>query len=146
MIVTVDANIVISALINSAGQEFNILATGNQKIEFISPSFIIEELVKKAEKIADLTQNSVSDIKKQLQLLTETFLLVNEKDISDQAIARAKNLIRGLDINDYLYLAVTIYFDSLLWTGDLKLSRGLKRKGYRNIITTRDLKEIIKGL
>jgi predicted nucleic acid-binding protein len=72
--------------------------------------------------------------------------LVNEKDISNQALERAKNLIHGLDVNDYLYLAVTICFDSLLWTGDLKLSRGLKRKGYRNIITTKELKEIIKGL
>ena len=129
MIVTVDANIVISALINSAGQEFNILTSGNQEIEFISSSFIIEELVKKVHKIAELTHNSVLDIKRQLQLLTETFLLVNEKDISNQALERAKNLIHGLDVNDYLYLAVTIYFDSLLWTGDLKLSRGLKRKG-----------------
>ena len=129
MIVTVDANIVISALINSAGQEFNILTSGNQEIEFISSSFIIEELVKKVHKIAELTHNSVLGIKRQLQLLTETFLLVNEKDISNQALERAKNLIHGLDVNDYLYLAVTIYFDSLLWTGDLKLSRGLKRKG-----------------
>jgi hypothetical protein len=41
---------------------------------------------------------------------------------------------------------VTIDYDALLWTGDVKLIRGLRRKGFNNTVTTKELKEIIKGL
>jgi predicted nucleic acid-binding protein len=146
MILTVDANIVISAVINSSSQEFHILSSGYRSIDFISSAFIIEELSKKAGKIAAFTQNSVSDIKKQLQLLTASFLLVHEKEISEQSLKKAESLIRGLDFKDYLYVAVTIDYDALLWTGDVKLIRGLRRKGFNNTVTTKELKEIIKGL
>ena len=146
MILVIDANIVISAVINSASHEFYILTSGYRSIEFISSAFIIEELTRKANKIAVFTKNPVVDIRKQLQLLSSSFLLVNENEISKIALSRAETLIQGLDYKDYLYLAVAIYYDALLWTGDLKLIKGLRRKGYMNTVTTKELKEIIKGL
>lgn len=96
MIVTVDANIVISALINSAGQEFHILTSGNQEIEFISSSFIIEELVKKAHKIAELTHNSVLDIKRQLQLLRKLFCWLMKKILATRPWKELKTLFTAL--------------------------------------------------
>jgi hypothetical protein len=36
--------------------------------------------------------------------------------------------------------------NSLGWTGDRKLPNGVKRKGFTNIISTKELKDIIKGL
>lgn len=51
-----------------------------------------------------------------------------------------------LDINDFTFVATTIYVDGLLWTGDLKLKRGLNLNGFVNVITTSELKRILKGL
>ena len=146
MIVTVDTNIVISALINSSGNEFSILFSDDKKVDFVSSYFLIDELYKKVEKIAVFAKSSVKQIKKQLTLITDSFLLIDEKEIDQHSLKEAGHLIRGLDYNDYLPLAVTIFYDALLWIGDLKLYRGLRKKGYFNIVTTKELRKIIKGI
>ena len=146
MKVVVDSNIMISALINTNGNEFAILANRNNRLKFFSSKLIIEETAKKFKQISSLTRNSEIEIQTQFYNMIDTFRLIEEKKINDETLLKASALISGLDRNDYLFLAVTIYCNSLLWTGDLKLFRGLRRKGFNSIITTKELKEIIKGL
>ena len=42
-------------------------------------------------------------------------------------------------MDDLPFVALTDYLDGKLWTGDLKLLRGLKAKGYENCLTTKEL-------
>lgn len=146
MIITVDSNIVISALINSQGKEFAILKRKYKQIDFVSSTFLKEEVSKRIEKISVLTTSAVSDIKFQYDSLISEFIFVNDKELDRQTIQQTENIMKGLDPKDFLFVAVTIYFDGLLWTGDLKLANGLKRRGFKNVIITNELKQIIKGL
>ena len=59
---------------------------------------------------------------------------------------QAQTITKNIVEKDAIYVAFTIALDALLWTGDLKLYRGLRRKGFTNIVTTAQLKEIIKGI
>ena len=146
MIITVDSNIVISTLINSKGKEFTILKRKYKQIDFVSSTFLKEEVSKKIEKISVLTTSTASDIKFQFDSLISEFIFVNDKELDRQTIQQTENIMKGLDPKDFLFVAVTIYFDGLLWTGDLKLAYGLKRRGFNSIIITPELKQIIKGL
>lgn len=146
MKVVVDSNIIISGLINTNGNEFAILANRNNRLKFFSSKMIIEETSKKFKQISSLTRNSEIEIQTQFYNIVDTFRLIDEKKINEETLLKANALISDLDRNDYLFLVVTIYCNALLWTGDLKLLRGLRRKGFNSIITTKELKEIIKGL
>jgi predicted nucleic acid-binding protein len=93
-----------------------------------------------------LTRNPIFEIKKQIKFLTSHLLFVDEKEIARTALSKADFLITQLDYNDLPFLAVAIYYDSLLWTGNLKLYKGLRRKGFKNVITAKELSQIIKGI
>jgi len=146
MKVVVDSNIIISGLINTNGNEFEILANRGGVLKFFSSKLIIEETANKFKQISFLTRNSESEVQTQFYNIIDTFQLADENKIDNKTLLKADSLISGLDWNDYLFLAITIYCDALLWTGDLKLFRGLRRKGFNRITTTKELKEIIKGL
>ena len=146
MKVVVDSNIIISGLININGNEFTILANRLDVLNFFSSKLIIDETAKKFKQISSLTKNSESDIQTQFYNIINVFQLVDENKISNETLRKANLLIEDLDRSDYLFLAVAIHCYALLWTGDLKLFRGLRRKGFNSIVTTKELKEIIKGL
>jgi predicted nucleic acid-binding protein len=146
MIITVDSNIVISSLINSKGKEFSILKRKYKQIDFVTSIFLTEEVTKKTERIAYLTTSPATEVQFQFESLTSEFIFVNDRELVRQTIVQTEKIMKGLDPKDFLFVAVTIYFDSLLWTGDLRLAYGLKRNGINNIITTKELTQIIKGL
>lgn len=67
-------------------------------------------------------------------------------DIPTDIFQQAAELTRNIDINDKAFVSFSIAFDALIWTGDLKLIKGLKRSGFRKIISTKEFKDILKGL
>lgn len=146
MIITVDSNIIISALINSKGTEFSILQKKYKHIDFVSTAFLIDEIENKIKKVSLFTNSPATDLQFQFDLLTGDFIFVKDTEIDTGSLAITNKLMKGLDIKDYLFVAVTVYFEGLLWTGDLRLKRGLKRNGFNNVVTTSELKQIIKGL
>lgn len=62
--------------------------------------------------------------------------------ISDQELDNAINLANGIDENDTLFIALANHLKTSLWTCDKKLKEGLKKKGYKRIISTNQLFEI----
>ena len=146
MIITVDTNILISALINSKGKEFAILKKSYRQIDFVSSVFLLKEFSQKSNKVAALTNSSPADVRYQFRALSEQFLWVKENELDNVSLQEAERLIQHIDPKDFWYVAVAVYFDSLLWSGDMKLYKGLRRKGFKNIVTTKELSEIIKGI
>ncbi len=146
MTIIPDSNIIISALINENGTEFNLATNAPSAIQFATPSFLIDEVRSKIAKISKLTQNSEFDILANLETLLAPFIILFEKDLANESIDRAIKLVSTIDLKDALFVAVTIHCNGILWTGDLKLLRGLRRKGFTQIITTKELVQIISGL
>ena len=51
----------------------------------------------------------------------------------------AYQLTFDIDEKDTPFIATTISLNSILWTGDKKLITGLRKKGFNDIINTREL-------
>lgn len=61
--------------------------------------------------------------------------------IPDKCLHEVDNLVIDIDENDVLFVALANHINAQLWTGDKKLAKGLKRKGYSKIISTNELYE-----
>jgi predicted nucleic acid-binding protein len=46
-------------------------------------------------------------------------------------------------MDDLPFVALTVYLEGLLWTGDFKLLNGLRAKGFTNCITTEELIKLL---
>jgi predicted nucleic acid-binding protein len=67
---------------------------------------------------------------------------IDEEQIPIDKLFDAINLVADIDQKDIVFIALSEYLDSLLWTGDKKLIHGLKAKGYENILSTEEIVEL----
>jgi len=51
----------------------------------------------------------------------------------------SEQITNELDIDDTDFVALAKYLKGKLWTGDLELRDGLKNKGFKNVLTTREI-------
>ncbi|MEP7236703.1 MAG: PIN domain-containing protein [Ferruginibacter sp.] len=146
MTIIIDANILISALINPAGKEAAIILDENDKVEFIAPDLIYTEVLSKKNKIIEGSHLTNSVFEKSLLLISDSITVFSVNKFHTDILKVAEELTYSIDKKDTQYVALTIFLEGLLWTGDLKLLRALKRKGFNQIITTPDFELILKGL
>ncbi len=142
MVVVVDANILISASINPKSKPALLLQNSSSLVDFVIPEFIFYELKKNEQKIL----KAKKDYARNLLRLTDHALIINENEIEQNIFERAYNITRDIDKNDTIYVAFAIALEALLWTRDLKLYRGLRKKGHTNVVTTSELKDIVRGI
>lgn len=145
MIVVVDANIIISGIFNPYGPIPEIFLQ-NPKIDFIVPDYALEEIALHKLRICKETNTPAPFFDQLLERLLAQALVFSSDSINSAHIEKAGKLTLSVDVKDTLYIAFCFALDALLWTGDLKLYKGLRRKGFSNIVTTSELKEIIKGI
>ena len=146
MTVIIDANIIISALINPNGKEAACIFDYADKVDFVAPDLIFREVQSKKNKIISNTHLTGSSFEQSLELIATTFSVYGVAKYNPGILKVAGQLTYSIDEKDTQYIALTILLEGLLWTGDLKLLRGLKRKGFNQIITTPDFQQILKGL
>jgi predicted nucleic acid-binding protein len=146
MTVIVDTNILISACLNGESEIFKILNTLSGIIDFVVPDYALEEIEKHKFSICENTGCDISIFNKLLVQCCDNGVIISVEEISTENFLLAQELTRKIDINDQAFVAFSLAFDAPIWTGDLKLSRGLKRIGFQNIISTKELKDIIKGI
>jgi predicted nucleic acid-binding protein len=140
----VDTNIVFSTLLNPHSAIGEILMNIQDDFTFFAPGLLKEELKRYTSKIAaysKLTQNDLIDIEK---AVLSTIIFVSEEAISEQSWTQAFALTKDIDEDDTPFIALGIELNAKLWTGDKVLSNGLTKKGADVVITTADLKKLIK--
>ncbi|WP_426671540.1 PIN domain-containing protein [Mucilaginibacter sp. McL0603] len=140
----VDTNIVFSTLLNPHSAIGEILMNIQDDFTFFAPELLKEELKRYALKIAaysKLDQKALFDIE---ALVLSTINFVSEELISEQSWIQAFALTKDIDEDDTPFIALGIELNAKLWTGDKILSKGLAKKGVEIIITTADLKKIVK--
>ena len=49
-------------------------------------------------------------------------------------------------MDDSPFLALTLHLKGLLWTGDIRLVKGLRKKGVESAVTTKELLDISNGM
>jgi predicted nucleic acid-binding protein len=140
----VDTNIVFSTLLNPQSAIGEILMNIQDDFIFYAPELLKEELKRYAPKIiaySKLTPEVISGIE---ELVLSNINFVSEELISEPSWTKAFALTRDIDEDDTPFIALGIELDAKLWTGDKVLAKGLAKKGSAMILTTAELKKLVK--
>jgi predicted nucleic acid-binding protein len=114
------------------------------ELTFFAPELLKEELKRYAPKIttySKLDSKTLFDIE---ILILSTINFVSEESISEQSWIQAFDLTKDINEDDTPFIALGIELNAKLWTGDKVLFKGLAKKGTDLIVTTADLKKLIK--
>ena len=146
MTIIVDTNVIISASLNARSELFQILTNTYTDLDFAIPDFALKEVVKHQAEICKKLKRSLLLFQHNLSVLLNHLIILPDEYLSEKNIQEAETLTASIDIDDTIFVAFSMALDSLLWTGDLKLYKALRRKRFTNVILTKELKLILKGL
>ena len=142
MKIVVDTNVVFSALINSNGTIPEIIIASFGRFRFYTSKFLFEELENhklKLQKASKLTEKEINKAKTELFKYINTISL---EIIPKEIWLEAEFLTFDIDPDDISFVALSIFLDAHLWTGDKVLYNGLIRKGFDKVILTSELDKI----
>lgn len=127
--VVIDANRIFSELIAANHKLRRVFASQPEK-EFHCPKYVLVELFKHKERIANATGLDEPELLALLHTLLEHIHFFDEDAISIGSWTEAWRLCRDVDENDVAYVALTLELDGNLWTSDQELETGLRKKGF----------------
>lgn len=142
MKITVDSNIVFSAILNTRSNIGQILTIGSIHFDFYTIDLLKTEILNHKTKIQKITGFSNNKFDEIYSLIISKIRFVDDRLISDDSLKIAKKLTYDIDEEDTLFVALNNHLNSKLWTGDKILENGLKNKGYSRTITTAELYDI----
>lgn len=143
MIITVDANILFSALITPANKLARIISHPSLPVQLVSGYYLVEELAKHHDKIVRFSKKPEQIVLDLKQSYLKNIQLFDETLIDKRYWLEAENLTNGVDNFDISYVALTLQTGGLLWTGDKKLAHHLKIMGFDTVVNTAELSELL---
>jgi len=144
MTIIVDTNILISALLNPNSSIGEMLMRGLVNVPKYSCYFLFVEVFDKKEKIIKYARMEEAKVLELLLLTLKKIQFFNENQISAANKEQARQLTEDIDVKDVSFVALAIELNAKLWTGDKKLYKGLKVKGFDDVVNLSDLREIMK--
>ncbi len=139
MILVIDTNIFISALITPNSRLARILSYYSLPIKRISSHILIAELSKHHDKIVRASKRTSKVISDDIYAYLQYIKLYEEDFIMPVHWQEADRLTKGVDSDDIAFVALALQTDGLLWTGDKKLTDHLKSMGFDRVISTAEL-------
>ncbi|MFZ1801019.1 MAG: PIN domain-containing protein [Chitinophagaceae bacterium] len=146
MKIIVDTNIVFSAILNSSSGIGKILLSSKKHFQFYTCNYLRTEIQRHRNKLLKLTQLTEKDLADLETLLTININFIDERLLPPELLLKTEALLKSIDPNDTPFVALTTHLEGWLWTGDMKLYRGLKLKHFKEIISTTDLSLILNDL
>ena len=146
MNIVVDTNIVFSALINSRSTISEIIVTPYNNFRFYTSKYLFDELEEhksKLQRASKLTEKEIDRAKSELFKYINTISL---EIIPAEIWQQARNLTFNIDPDDIPFVALSIYLDAYLWTGDKILYNGLKIRKFDKILLTSEMKNMFNLL
>ena len=137
--IIIDTNIVFSALLNTNSRIGQILINGIKYYDFYSPEYIRLEIFKHKEKIKTIAKLTDDEFLETYELVIRNITVLNHSLIPIEIYKNAEVLCKTIDIDDTVFVAVAEFIKGKLWTGDIKLLKGLTEKGFKRLITTEQL-------
>jgi predicted nucleic acid-binding protein len=137
----IDANILMSTLITQQGKVAHTFLKLAQEYNLISCQFLYIELFKHKNKILKASKLEENDFLDYLLSILNRIEFISEVLIPQNVIKQAEELVSGIDKRDIYYVALSLHTNAPIWTGDYKLSSGLKEKGFTNFVQTSDFNE-----
>jgi len=146
MIIVVDTNIKVSASVDSKSELFSLIIDNSTKIDFVTPEFSLKQIQLNRENICRKAKKYLAIFKSNLQYLLSHITVLSDDELTETNIQDADNLSNKIDMDDTIFIAFSLALNCLLWSGDRHLMNGVKRAGFQHIISTKEFKDILKGL
>ena len=146
MNIVVDTNIVFSALINSRSTISEIIVTPYNNFKYYTSNYLFDELEEHKSKLQKASKLSEKEIDRTKLELFKYIDIISLEIIPAEIWQEAKNLTFDIDPDDIPFVALSIYLDAYLWTGDKILYNGLQNKGFKKILLTSKMKNMFNLL
>ena len=146
--IVVDANIVFSGILNTNSKIAEILMNSFSFFDFISPNFLRYEISKNYAKLVKISKLTLKQIKESEYQILKNITFISEENIEQIYWVNAEKIVMDVDPKDVTYVAYSEYFKCKLWSGDKKLIKRIRKKGFMNVISTDELlifRENMKG-
>jgi len=142
MKVVVDSNIVFSAMLNRESSIGDIILNSQDAFTFYTCEYLREEINDHKEKIIEITGYDEREYSEVEFLVYKQIDFFSESTIPFEFWQKAADLVRDIDMDDISFVALSLFIDKNIWTGDKPLITGLAKKGFKNIITTQEMLQI----
>jgi predicted nucleic acid-binding protein len=146
MIIIVDTNIAFSAILNTKSVIAELVLNSNGIFEFWSCHYLLEEIDKHWDKLKKISKLGDSVLIESQRLIYKNINFINEGQIPKIHRLQAFNLVKDVDLDDIVFIALNEYQKSFIWTGDKALIKGLKSIGYEKVISTDEMVKLRKRL
>ncbi|MFM7402311.1 MAG: PIN domain-containing protein [Bacteroidota bacterium] len=145
MKLVVDSNFVFSAMLNPESNAGDIILNSQDSFTFYSCEYLLTEISEHKDKIILTSGYTESEYDQMRHLIFKRINLVQERLVPFEFWTKAADFVRDIDMNDIAFVAMSLFLDAKLWTGDKVLSSGLARKGFTNVISTQKITEFRLG-
>ena len=139
MKIVVDSNIVFSSILNTQSKLGQLLINGARFFDFYSIGLLKDEILEHKNKIIKISGFTEIQFQQTYHIIIDKIQFIDDVLLSDEDIFKAEELVKDIDENDLLFVALNNHLHSVLWTGDKKLVNGLRNKRYTRLITTDEL-------
>ena len=140
MIVISNTNIIYSCFYKPEGVIATILKNRKNKLQFIAPSYLLDEIEEHLPQIMEKNQLTKRQAKTLLKEFTKNITFYDLEDIKRENRDKAVKIVKEIDPDDYLFIALHLEKGHKIWTCDFELINGLKKEGYDICITTKELR------
>lgn len=140
----VDSNVLWSTAYRAASDigQFLLLSDPSQ-ITFYAPEYLKVELQAHFQKIVSLSGQDEVAVQKVLLAAYRKIVFISDSHIPFEHFATAIRLVRDIDMDDVVFVALAEYLGALLWTGDDRLYRGLRAKGFSRVVNFQELRDLL---
>ncbi|QOI95952.1 MAG: hypothetical protein HRU69_00005 [Flammeovirgaceae bacterium] len=139
MKIIVDTNIIFSALLKTQTTFGHIIFNSDGIFEFYSPNYLRTEIRKHWDRIKKISKLTDQQLEESYDSLLTKINFINEEIIPQKIWLDSEKIADGVDLDDTDFIALTKHLKGKLWTGDLELRNELKKKGFKNILTTGEI-------
>ena len=132
--IVIDTNLIFAALIPQSSKIRDILF--DESMVFYAPNFLITEIYKHKDRLIKMSKLTESEFYLYFSGIIERVRFISTDVIGKESRQKAYVLCKDVDIKDISFVALAIDLNLKLWTGDQKLKKGLKEKGFNEFFET----------
>lgn len=117
----IDTNIIFSSILNPESNISKIIFQNINYHQFYSSNYLKFEINKHLDKLMKLSYKKENEIEQNIDLLFSKIIFIQEEIIPKEILILAEKFTIDIDYNDVLFVALSIFINANLWTGDKKL-------------------------
>lgn len=111
------------------------------RLELFAPELLRVELSRHREKAVKAARLSMDEVVELESVVVSRITVVPHAVVPSATWERAYDVVKDIDEDDDQFVALALHLNCPLWTGDGKLIRGLRRKGFKLLMTNDDLRK-----